>query len=879
VSRQNRPLNPVHVSEDPPGPAVPGWPAGAAALAGLAAGWIASGGVGMMSHALRHVLTWLALAVAVLADRPGALRSASRWLALLGGVVAAVAMTTSNLLAVNVLGAAVLLAAVAADRAGPARRAMLPVALAVGVLGVWRLALGIGTFWTLTDRLGGLLGRFAGLIAGRPLWVGATFGGLDFLAVMGVFYAGWVLAGCAPGWRRKVAAGAAVFLGHMTYLVVLAYAPALKAALPAADPAKGFSLASAAHAALPWNVPAVGAAIHLAVAGLMLRWALRPAEEQAAPAAAAPAPAWVRPAGWLAALALAALLPVVTTLSLGPCKLTGKKVLANEKGFLNWLKPQHGQYGRLSIGMYGMMPEYFTSLGAKFARTEQITAEKLGGADLFVLIYPDDPWEHHEPRVLREYVRNGGSLLVLGEHTVGDADGNSRFNEVLKGTRTRVRFDSATFAIGGWLQSYQTADHPTTAGIEDERNTFGAVIGASVEADWPAVPLLVGRWGWADPGQMGGSAHMGNHEYDPGEKLGDLVLAAEEPYGAGRIITFGDTSGFTNGITIGAHPFTSRLYGYLASKASSPQALWRQFVGLLLAGGLVGVLIWRHEPMLLAVAGVVLAGVLGLCTRATARAADVLPDGRLRAPNNLAYVDTTHMEAANAESWRPEGLAGLYLTLMRNGYLALNLNEFTRERLQRAGLVISVAPNREFTPAERKAVQEFVRGGGVFLCMVDYDDSGPASSLLKDFGFGLGEQPPGPDGKVPEPQPMGHFKVPYVQAGDRQAFVRYHASWGIYSTAPPEETRDIALGRANVPVIKFRRVGDAGGKFVLIGDTGFAMNKNLENRDGQPFEGKRENADFWRWFLTLLRDQPMWNPLAGPEAPEDPNAGGEEAGQ
>ncbi|HUS92013.1 MAG TPA: hypothetical protein VM695_09185, partial [Phycisphaerae bacterium] len=407
------------------------------------------------------------------------------------------------------------------------------------------------------------------------------------------------------------------------------------------------------------------------------------------------------------------------------------------------------------------------------------------------------------------------------------------------------------------------------------------VIGASVEADWPAVPLLVGRWGWADPGQMGGSAHMGNHEYDPGEKLGDLVLAAEEPYGNGRIITFGDTSGFTNGITIGAHPFTSRLYGYLASKASSPQALWRQFVGLLLAGALVGVLIWRREPMLLAVAGVVLAGVLGLCTRATAdaAAADVLPDGRLRAPNNLAYVDTTHMEAANAESWRPDGLAGLYLTLMRNGYLALNLNEFTRERLQRAGLVISVAPNREFTPAERKAVQEFVRGGGVFLCMVGYDDSGPAASLLKDFGFGLGEQPPGPDGKVPEPQPMGHFKVPYVQAGDRQAFVRYHASWGIYSTAPPEETRDIALGRANVPVIKFRRVGDAGGKFVLIGDTGFAMNKNLENRDGQPFEGKRENADFWRWFLTLLRDQPMWNPLAGPEAPEDPNAGGEEAGQ
>jgi hypothetical protein len=51
---------------------------------------------------------------------------------------------------------------------------------------------------------------------------------------------------------------------------------------------------------------------------------------------------------------------------------------------------------------------------------------------------------------------------------------------------------------------------------------------------------------------------------------------------------------------------------------------------------------------------------------------------------------------------------------------------------------------------------------------------------------------------------------------------------------------------------------------VLIGDSEFATNKNLEREDGTPFEGMRENAHFWRRFLTFLEnpDDPAkwWTP-------------------
>jgi len=958
-------------------------------LASLAAGWIASGAAGLLGHPLRHTLTFLAGAVIVLAGRPVAPRSLRSWLILGAGLVAAVAMNASGLISVNVLAVAVLLAVVAENLSGADRQAALVAALAMTALGIYRLALGIGMFWTLTDRIGRVLGQLAGGISGQPLWVGATFGGLDFLVVMSVFCVGWMLWGGSRNWSQRITVIVAIVVGHMAYLIVLSFGPAIKAGLaeiaaeaeaaappppPGANVEKSWTIVGLIGNCIPWNLPAMGVLIHMTIAGAVLRWSSWSPDESGSKTQVPSKPPWFRPAIWGGCAVLAVSLAVVTTLSTGSCSLKGKKIVASEDGFLNWFKPNRKEYGRLGIGMYGMAEEYFESMGAKFTKVKgfsdttksdsrfpkppssspEITDAELAKTDLLLIIYPNDPWKKGQRERILKYVRDGGALLILGEHTTkskGEKDkfkyGQDRVNEVLEDTSMQVRFDSATFAVGGWLQSYQTAAHPTTARIDDDRNRFGSVIGASMETGWSAVPLLVGRWGWADPGEMGGSSMMGNGQYDPGEKLGDVILAAEQPYGKGRIIAFGDTSSFTNGITIGSHLYTSRLYGYLAGRVSSPQVLWRQVLGLLLAFGLPGFLIWQRKPLQIALAVVALSAVLAICTRATYRATEVLPDGRLKTPNNLAYIDSTHMETYSSESWRPEGMMGMDQTLMRNGYLTLNLPEFTHQRIEGAGLIVSVAPAREFSASERAIVRDFVKGGGIFICTVGYEQRGPSSSLLADFGFRIGLESAGPNNPEPEPQPMGHFKVPYVQSQDRrrQAYVRYHASWPIayrgeqdespwnvdsegriveliahsgkqhkspwkvdnkgrivdnkgqildgkirivsvngqilYKEVLPlddhgrtldykgriveENVRTIAYGRRiggkDLPCIIFRRFGK--GKFVVIGDTSFAMNKNLENKQGWPIEGKRENSDFWRWFLCVLKseDKTPWNPL------------------
>jgi hypothetical protein len=567
---------------------------------------------------------------------------------------------------------------------------------------------------------------------------------------------------------------------------------------------------------------------------------------------------------WSLLVLAAILLPVATSLYPVSPDLHGKKIVLYEKGFLNWLKPSHGSYGRLGSGMYGMLPVYLESLGARSVISKDLSEEDLRGADALVLIFPDQPWAEGQLDRIWSFVRRGGSLLVLGEHTTRDRDGSSRFNDVLGPTDMRVAFDCATFAVGGWLQSYEAMIHPTTAGIPDDRNQLGIVIGASLQAGWRARPIAVGRWGWSDLGDEGSSrAMIGNERYDPGEKLGDLLLAAEQPVGKGKIVAFGDTSSLTNGINVSSHVFTSRLFAYLANGSARAHALWRQLFGLLLGAAILGLLIrWPKERTVVLLA-LGLGGSLIVTSAATSHAWESFPDGRLKSPNNLAYIDASHLEASSGESWRGDGLGGLVLTLMRNGYLTLSLPQLNAERLGCAGLFISVAPHRGFSPSERAAIRDFVNRGGTFILTVGCDDAGPSRPLLSDFGFSIGTDRL----NALESVPMGHFKSPYLQSEDRRVFVRFHAAWPVICTEADAQV--IAYGRDNLPVIVLRRLG--AGKVVVIGDTRFATNDNLEREDGEPFEGLRENADFWRWFLTLLRDQPPWVPpaLQGGKATEE----------
>jgi len=501
-----------------------------AALAGVAAAWAAAGSVGLLAHALGRVLTLGLLAVAVLALPFPPKWTRSLLVRLAAVAIVAVLMIASSQPVVNISAVALLLAFLASLFSGRDRSVLLSASVGVTALALYRLTYTtIPLVWIAADWLGHGLGRLAGLLSSRPLNVGATFAGLDYLVVMLALWAAWTAMTGGPRTKRAAYGLIGIAAGHLGYLLALSYVPDLLAAVPRSGTQDNWSWAGFFHKAVPWNVPVLACAIHSLTGAALFRWSAWAPRIKSA--IRNPQSAII-----LSLLVLAAiLLPVATSLYPFQPDLHGKKIVLYEKGFLNWLKPTHGSYGRLGSGMYGMLPVYLESLGARSVISKDLSEEDLHEADALVLIFPDQPWAEGQLDRIWSFVRQGGSLLVLGEHTTRDRDGSSRFNDVLGPASMRVAFDCATFAVGGWLQSYEAMIHPTTVGIPDDRNQLGIVIGASLQAGWLARPIAVGRWGWSDLGDEGSSrAMIGNERYDPGEKLGDLLLAAEQPVGKGK---------------------------------------------------------------------------------------------------------------------------------------------------------------------------------------------------------------------------------------------------------------------------------------------------------------------------------------------------------
>ena len=875
MKRPVTPFSPSAANQESAGALPPG--VVVAAVCGLAAAWVAAGSIGLAGHALRHALMWVLLTASVAAAWPKGRTPTGILIpphagGLLLALVAAIAMTASPLQAVNVLAVAVALAGLAAGRFQRGeRKALLVSAQAVAVFALARILItSIGGAWVIADAAGGWLGSVGGAIAGRKLAVGPSFAGLDYLVLMAALLVLWLAATPRPRLGRGLAGAVAILVGHLAYLIILSFAQELASIIPAGSAAptpmspfdRPWLFWVAVKTLLPWNLPLLACLIQIIVACGVLRWAPPPAATGAETQASSGI-------GLASAAAVAVVvLAVATSLYGRPEGLAGKKIVANEKGFLNWLRPTQGEYGRLSIGMYGMLADTLESFGGKLVRTTDFSDADLKDASVVILIFPNKPWEKGQLERIWKFVERGGSLLVMGEHTIREEGGDSRFNDALAPTRMRVQFDSAQWAVGGWLGCYETMAHPITLGHRDERNDLGVVIGASVDARWPARPVILGRWGWSDWGDEGSPrAMMGNDRVDPGERLGDVTLAAEERLGRGKVIVFGDTSSLTNGINIGSYRSTAALLSYLSGPESAP-ALWREALALLAAAAAAVLLVFRAPPWRVAAAGVAAGIALAVCTAVTHSANTFFPDGNCRQPNHLAYVDSSHLEAYSPESLRDDGIMGLEYTLMRNGFLTLSLSDFHAEALDRAALLVSIAPSRPFSASEREAVKRFVENGGVFIVTSGYDQSEAVAPLLKEFGLRVGS----PTGPGVEPRPLGHFKSPYVNIQGRMHYVRFHAAWPVAAddSAPGprggklEPAQVLAYGGGDVPVILMRPWGK--GKVVLVGDTCFAMNKNLEHVDGSPFEGMRENADFWRWFLGHAAGRPAWMP-PGPEAP------------
>ena len=363
---------------------------------GLLAAWVAAGSLGWLAPSLEKVLTWLAMAIIVVAALHGRrFIVIGESLTLGAAVLIAVLLTASSLPVVNILAVAILLAAVARIDQGSTGQVAGSTALAVTALAVFRLACdNSAAAWTFANSVGHVEGLCAGWLTGRPLLIGASFGGLDFLVLMTALTAARFIGMSQPRLARAAWAVLFILLAQTAYLVILAFNHDLVALLPpkAVPVHDEFDLSrlgvwtwgNAMHAILPWNLPVVAAVLHAVVAACTF-WS-RGSEEALAPAGAGRN----LQSNWQLFGPAGLLIVAVAAMALSPVKadLKGRRIVAYDDGGTNWTTTDPGAAAGRRKPQYGLLPVLVESLGGEFHRSADLADADLRAVDVLIVLPP-----------------------------------------------------------------------------------------------------------------------------------------------------------------------------------------------------------------------------------------------------------------------------------------------------------------------------------------------------------------------------------------------------------------------------------------------------------------------------------------------------------
>jgi hypothetical protein len=655
---------------------------------------------------------------------------------------------------------------------------------------LWSLVIWTPAFQALPEALAGAASGLLGTLTGRPLNWGPGAAGLQllvFFLLEGASAARPRAAGRAARWRQRLlrlALPATTWLLHQWLWLLLHPEPPARLPLAAL----------------------LSLALVLALAGRLL-----PAGGDGPPAAQNPRLA--RTAAFVAALALLGF--VWSATAVGETRVAGQRIAFREAGDWSWEVGRHGERAGPRLG--GLL-EVLRTWGAEVeVVSDSALLADSGRWDIVFAVHPRGPADPALRDELFRFVDRGGSLVVVGEHT--DVGGILEgVNTLIEPSAIRLRDDSAIPALRGWNWAWNQRAllSPLTLGLEGSED-LGISIGASLEAGWPAMPLVVGTLAFSDTGNPANPrGKMGDNRYNWEERFGELPLVAVQAIGRGRLLVIGDTSGLMS---------------------LSSFRVWPHY--LQLATGLAAPSRWESRPvlagllaLLLAASAVALRGGapgarwLGLALLAAAAAGSLRLDPRIpepTRPERIGWLDHAHLPNWMYDSNLDWSVVSLAESVLNAGLLPLLRTETGRPALEGAPFVLLSGPARPPCAAEIARLEAYVQGGGHLVVAADARRGKPLRRLLERFGLGLLDTPLGtaPEAVDGQGRPLG--------------FELYEA-WPLRCEAPAE-TLASCWGQ---PLIVQRQLGE--GRVSLVGDERFFSRYFIEGGDargGKPLNTAR----------------------------------------
>lgn len=384
-----------------------------------------------------------------------------------------------------------------------------------------------------------------------------------------------------------------------------------------------------------------------------------------------------------------------------------------------------GRYGRDTTYNYVLLARWLEKKHTVGALRDHWTDID---ADVLVVKMPTEYYNVAEKSAIERFVRGGGLLVVLGDHTnlYGTA---FVINDLLRPYGLEIEAD-ASVPWDGEHYDYRPAWW--------QRSRYLRSIGllqfqtaASIRAHHPlVVPVLAGDRVSGEDADYSNERFFGDLHPGPEDRHPPLVFAAERRLGQGRVLLFGDSTIFSTFSVMA--PGNSELFQNFIEQGTSGRSLFRLW--LVLAVAVLGIAVAGSRRILFAFA---------LLPAIAAIASGPLQRASLdRYPADWIEVDGLHSSVEFR--FDPRGTHGVtfddYSTFFawigRTGALPRVSKElYTDVSLP----TVVINPDQPFTHSELERVERYVKGGGRLLVMDDlrFSARSTAKPLLERLGISV----------------------------------------------------------------------------------------------------------------------------------------------
>lgn len=201
-------------------------------------------------------------------------------------------------------------------------------------------------------------------------------------------------------------------------------------------------------------------------------------------------------------------------------------------------------FGERSGYNYYCLYEYIDKFYQTRRNHDVINAEALKDCDVLILKTPTKAYTDEEVNDILEFVRKGGGLYLIGDHTNVFGTG-THLNKLAKHFDLRFRYDCTYELEEGNLSQYQKPllfSHP----VVQELPLFLFATSNTLQAPWYAQDIIVGYGLKNLQADYSQKNFFPENQNDPNLEFGLFLQSAAVSYGKGRVLAFTDSTVFSN---------------------------------------------------------------------------------------------------------------------------------------------------------------------------------------------------------------------------------------------------------------------------------------------------------------------------------------------